>query len=78
MTKGNKKYQIIVDSIIKDIEDGLLLPNEQIYTEEQLADNFSVSRVTVRKAIDILVKEGYLVKKQGRGTFVKGTVIRKL
>ncbi|WP_273399426.1 GntR family transcriptional regulator [Traorella massiliensis] len=77
MTKGNKKYQIIVDSIIKDIEDGLLLPNEQIYTEEQLADNFSVSRVTVRKAIDILVKEGYLVKKQGRGTFVKGTVIRK-
>ena len=27
--------------------------------------------------IDILVKEGYLVKKQGRGTFVKGTVIRK-
>lgn len=77
MAKESMKYKILVNSLIKEIEEGVLRPNEQIYTEEQLSERFSVSRVTVRKAISVLVNQGYLIKKQGRGTFVRGTVIRK-
>lgn len=40
-------------------------------SEKEICEIFSVSRTTVRKAIDELESEGYLVKKQGRGTFVK-------
>lgn len=44
--------------------------SDKIPTEPELRELFGVSRVTVRKAIEELVAEGYLVKKQGKGTFV--------
>ena len=72
-----KKYQQIVNKIIDDIGTGLLEPNEQIGTEEELAEEFSVSRVTVRRAIDDLIEKGYLEKKKGKGTYVKSTIIHK-
>jgi len=45
-------------------------PGEKIPSENQLADHFKVTRVTVRQAIQLLVQEGLLVKRQGNGTFV--------
>lgn len=45
-------------------------PGQQLPTEEALMEAYSVSRVTVRKAMDILVSEGALVRRQGKGTFV--------
>ena len=44
---------------------------EQIPTEEQLVEVYGVSRVTVRQAIQNLVRDGHLVRGQGRGTFVR-------
>ncbi|RLK63525.1 GntR family transcriptional regulator [Atopobacter sp. AH10] len=44
--------------------------NQQIPSEFELMEKYRVSRTTVRKAIDELVKEGVIVKKQGIGTFV--------
>jgi DNA-binding GntR family transcriptional regulator len=41
------------------------LPNE-----EQLCDRYGVSRVTVREAVRGLIEEGYLVRRQGSGTYV--------
>ena len=43
---------------------------EKIPTEPELSEQYNVSRITVRKAVEELVKEGYLVKQQGKGTFV--------
>ncbi len=43
---------------------------ESIPPEPELVEHFSVSRITVRKAIDELVMEGRLQRQQGRGTFV--------
>ncbi len=38
--------------------------------EREIADDLHVSRITVRKAIDGLVSEGLLVRRQGAGTYV--------
>ena len=40
-------------------------------SERELMETYQVSRITVRKAIDELVTEGYLYKIQGKGTYVK-------
>ena len=42
----------------------------QLPTEEALMKTYSVSRATVRRAMDILVSEGALMRRQGKGTFV--------
>ncbi|MCD8141099.1 MAG: GntR family transcriptional regulator [Planctomycetaceae bacterium] len=45
-------------------------PGKKIPTEDELADHFSMSRNTVRQAVQMLVDQGFLVKIQGSGTFV--------
>ncbi|MEQ2876876.1 GntR family transcriptional regulator [Enterococcus asini] len=53
--------------------------NERIPTEPEFIERYGVSRITVRKAVEELVEEGYLVKRQGKGTFVNGhKVFRKI
>ncbi|MEH7108961.1 MULTISPECIES: GntR family transcriptional regulator [Bacillaceae] len=47
----------------------------KIPNETELMDQYKVSRVTVRKAVEELVKEGYLVKRHGIGTFVSHSKI---
>ena len=41
---------------------------------EELADEFGVSRVTIRQAVDLLARDGVIEAQQGRGTFVTGTL----
>jgi GntR family transcriptional regulator len=54
-------------------ERGTRLPSE-----EQLVQQYAVSRVTVRRAVDTLVDEGLLVRRQGLGTFVGPQRIQSL
>ena len=56
------------------IERGLVKPQEALPPERELAQDFAVSRITVRKALDTLVADGLLVRRQGAGTFVAGRV----
>ena len=42
----------------------------QIPTEEELCTMFNVSRATVRTSVLELVRQGYLMRQQGKGTFV--------
>ncbi len=78
MEKGKTKYQLIVDAIISEINSGILSPNEQFYTENKLTERFEVSRVTVRKAIDSLVEQGYLIRIPGKGVFVSDYIKKQL
>jgi GntR family transcriptional regulator len=50
---------------------GLLRPGDQLPSEAQLCDRYDVSPMTVRRAINLLVDQGFVVAEQGRGTFVK-------
>ena len=64
------RYLTIKNFIIDQIERGIWQPSGKIYSENELALKFSVSRMTARKAIDKLCSEGVLIRSQGLGTFV--------
>ena len=63
-------YQQLQRAIREAIEARALGPDDALPAERQLAEDFAVSRITVRKAIDALVEEGLLVRRQGAGNFV--------
>ncbi len=71
------RYHQVYVSVRTWVRDGTYGPGAQIPTERELCATFSVSRITVRKAIDELVREGWLVREQGRGTFVALTAARQ-
>lgn len=45
-------------------------PGSKLPTEDELLEAYGVSRTTVRKAVETLVNEGVLIRRQGKGTFV--------
>lgn len=65
--------QIITD----DIKKGVYSPTAKLPTENELCTKYNVSRITVRKAILDLVEEGYLIRQQGKGTFVKSPKLKR-
>lgn len=72
-------YSQLKDRIISAINNDELKYGEKIPTEIEITEQYNVSRITVRRAIEELVEEGYLIKKQGKGTFViKNKIERKL
>lgn len=63
-------HQQLSDSLRRDIETGKYAPGQKIPTELELHQLYQVSRVTVRSALDSLVKSGLLIRRRGKGTFV--------
>lgn len=59
-----KVKQLIEDDIKQ------LVPNAMIQSERDLAIKYEVSRMTARKAIEALIREGKLYRKDKVGTFV--------
>lgn len=70
-------YQQIKEEMRAAIENGSLKHGDKIPAEPELSEQYNVSRITVRKAISDLVSEGYLIKKQGKGTFVSKPKIQR-
>jgi len=68
------KYRIVYDAIKEKIINGSYHVNEQIPDGETLAKEYKCSVLTVKKALDILVMEGAIVRKRGLGTFVKKVI----
>ena len=68
--KSAPLYQQIYDDIKGAIKDGTYKVDEKIPSEAELSEEYGVSRITVRRAIEDLCSDGYLTKMQGRGTFV--------
>src|ERR1044072_2603952 len=67
-------YQQLQRALRGAIEDGITGPDDALPPERDLAEMLGVSRITVRKAIDELVEDGLLIRKQGSGTFVSNRV----
>lgn len=58
------------DELVKQITSAQYQPGDPLPSERKLAEQFAVSRPTVREALSILEKEGYIVRRVGVGTFV--------
>src|SRR5476651_680054 len=67
-------YQQLQRAIREAIETRVLGPDDALPAERQIAADLSVSRITVRKAIEGLVEEGLLVRRQGSGNFVAARI----
>lgn len=67
----NVKYLSIKNDIKTAIQRNELCADEQILSETKLCTKYQVSRITVTRALNDLVNEGYLYRIQGKGTFVK-------
>jgi GntR family transcriptional regulator len=67
-------YQQLQRALRHAIESRIIAPDDALPPERDLAEELSVSRITIRKAIDGLVEEGLLIRKQGSGTFVSNRV----
>jgi len=63
-------YRKLRQTLEEAIRSGKLAHGDALPAERDLADYANVSRVTVRKAVDDLVKDGLLTRKHGSGTFV--------
>ncbi len=63
-------YSQIMSMIKRGISNGVLRPGDLLPTEEQFCKRFDVSRTTIRQAFSALVKEGSIVRVQGKGTFI--------
>ena len=63
-------YAQIVEQLQNDIAKGVFSKTGRLPTEVELAEQYQVSRITVRRAVDELVSQGLVEKKQGKGTFV--------
>jgi len=71
------KYLELKNYLKQQIIMGRIKAGERIPSENKLCNDFSLSRHTVRKAISLLVSEGYLYTEQGLGTYVKDRSIRR-
>jgi GntR family transcriptional regulator len=71
MTKQRETRERVLD-LIESLEVGDAIPSER-----QLAGDLGVSRLTVRAALDELVREGYLLRRRGAGTFVAEPKVAK-
>ena len=63
-------YLQVKDVLMKRIEDEIYQNGETLPTETNLAEEFGTSVTTIRQALTLLVNDGMLVKKPGKGTFV--------
>ena len=68
------KYAQIAETLRQRIARGMWPHGSRLPGNETLAAEFSVSRVTIRQAVELLTREGILEAQQGRGTFITGGV----
>ncbi|ARN55769.1 LacI family DNA-binding transcriptional regulator [Sedimentisphaera salicampi] len=73
-TNNNAKHTQIYDRLYASIIAGDYLPENKIPTEQELSRHFGVSRPTVGKALQRLVKRGIIERRQGSGTYVKPNI----
>lgn len=64
------KKDIIIDFILNNIKEGKYKPGSRIMSEGDMAQRFGISRITVRAAVDELVKKEIICKKKGACSYV--------
>lgn len=68
--KKEPLYKLIFNALKSQILDGTLPFNSQLPTEKELSDQYKVSRITSKRALNDLAEEGYINRVSGKGSFV--------
>lgn len=63
-------YRQVKDVLVQRIADGSWAPGDALPSEPEIAASLGVSQGTVRKALDEMTAENFVVRRQGKGTFV--------
>ncbi|MCL6442757.1 MAG: GntR family transcriptional regulator [Alicyclobacillus sp.] len=70
MTNKLPLYEQIYLHILDQIRNGVLNKGDRVPSEKELAEQFHVSRITSKKALELLAQENIIERVQGRGSFV--------
>lgn len=74
----NLAYYIQIYNVLKKrIEDRVYLPHSLLPSENVLAEEFNVTRITVRNAVKMLKEEGKIYTEKGKGSVVKAPSIEQ-
>ncbi len=71
------KYFQLANILREKIENGEFPAQDVIPSERQLEEQYNLSRPTIRQAIDLLERQGYLYRVHGKGTFVSPPKLQK-
>jgi len=69
------RYYQLKEILERRIQSGEFQPGDQFPTDEQLCQEYSLSRGTVRRAVEMLIDAGMLRREQGRGTFLNSPLL---
>lgn len=70
-------YQQVADALKGNIQGGVYQEGDKLPSEKQLSEQYDVSRITVRQALNALMAQELIYSVQGKGTFVKTVKIRQ-
>lgn len=76
-TRGIPRYIQARERLTDQIKSGELQCGEKLPPEKQLAEQFGVSRMTIRKSLDDLVDAGLIYRRHGVGTFVSQSTFER-
>ncbi|HUV15940.1 MAG TPA: GntR family transcriptional regulator [Pelolinea sp.] len=71
------KYYQLANILRQQIENGKFKAHDAIPSERQIEEQYNLSRPTIRQAIDLLERQGYLYRVHGKGTFVSPPKLQK-
>lgn len=66
------RYKQVYELLRRHIAEGIYTPGDLLPSEHELCRDHNMARPTVRRALDQLVTDGFIVKRQGKGSIVKG------
>lgn len=64
------KYQQVFEQIVSNIEEGAYAIENKLPAEKFLAEEFDVSINTLRKALSLLIENGYIISRHGSGHYL--------
>lgn len=74
---GIPRYIQAREAIHAQIQAGELQPGNKLPSEDQLAAQFGVSRMTIRKSLDDLIAAGLIYRRHGVGTFISQSTVQR-
>lgn len=76
MSNSRPKFETIVHFARRRIRSGAWMPGDRAPSENELCEQFGVSRMTARRALDQLARAGDIVRRRGAGSFIADDSVR--